>query len=364
MTRDPAPPAAALERSLLALLRRARPAEDFDADSVDAALRLYECGGYLHHLWSRNGTSTPLPPGWAGGLARSHRKTTVDNLAALAGLRRVGRLLLERQVPFLLLKGGAYLIDLYDDPGMRMLTDVDLLIRRADVDRVARLLWKAGMRGDARSYEPERFEMWFPGEGHCRFEFHAALGQPGRYRICEQEIWARSIASEIEGVASRRLGPEDAVLYHAAHLADHYFGPSLKWAIDLREMLRRWTPDPAWLVARAREWRVRTALHLALRHVDKIFPGEVPEGLADRLAPGPLRRRLLRPYLSDAPLEIVNASRSKDARRGVLRILLVDRPIDAAGLLARVVLRPLEMPLRRALGLARPPWDGPGVGRN
>src|SRR2546425_9388295 len=85
MTRDPAPPAAALERSLLALLRRARPAEDFDADSVDAALRLYECGGYLHHLWSRNGTSTPLPPGGAGGVAPAPPQTPVGNPAGLAG---------------------------------------------------------------------------------------------------------------------------------------------------------------------------------------------------------------------------------------------------------------------------------------
>jgi hypothetical protein len=323
------------------------PQDDPHPGDADTCLNRYECGGYLFRSWTQSGRLDLLPDGWARALARAHRKTVVDNLAALAEFRVIGRHLVEEGVPFLILKGGAYLIDLYADPGERRLTDIDMLVHRGDVPRLARRLAAAGYHSLIGDLEFRRFEIGASGEGRCRFEFHWWLGLPLRVRIDQTEVWERSSPANLEGVLCRRLHQEDALLYHVAHQADHYFGPSLKWTIDFQEMLRHWQIDLDSLARRAREWRVCTALYLALRHLEKLFPGAAPATLMQRVAPGRLRRSLLRPYLASDPLQLLSVSNGI-ANRYPLRCLLIDRPVDVVGSAARVLLRPVA--LRLGLG--------------
>jgi len=342
------------------MLRGQRPEGAAPDAAIDGALQRYECGGYLYRAWSHAGRLEDLPPAWAAALERRHRKLALDNLAALAAFREAGRHLVEEGAAFILLKGAAYLIDLYDDPAARMLTDLDLLLRHGDAGRVARRLRAAGYVGETGVDYPEnrRFEMWRPGTGHTRIEFHWWLGLPLRFRIDQDALWGRSIEASLEGISCRRLGPEDALLFHVAHLSDHYFGPSLKWILDLREMFRRWSPDRESLLARATEWRLRVPFYLALTHLQRLFPGAAPPGLLDRLTPGRWRLGMLRGRMSQGPLEFLHPA-SQGAARYPLRCLLIDRPIDAALLAARVLSRPLVRPVERALGRTIPPWEWP-----
>jgi hypothetical protein len=341
--------------SIASLLRVQTPRQDASADLADGCLRRYECGGYLYHRWRSSGRLNALQPGWAGALARAHRKTALDNLQALAEFRSVGRHLAEEGVAFVLLKGGAYLIDLYEDPGERMLTDIDLLVRRAEVGRLARRLAGAGYTTLVGDVESRRFEISARDRNGCRFEFHWWLGLPYRDRIRQEEIWERSVPAVLEGVSCRRLAPEDAILYHVAHQADHYLGPTLKWAIDLREMLRVWRPDVGRLLKQAADWRLRVALDLALRHVHKLFPDAAPPSLINGSATGLLRGRLLRPYLASDPLQMLSPP-ERGPWRYALRFLLIDRPVDALAQALRVMVRPIAGRMGRGKR-SDPPWE-------
>jgi hypothetical protein len=336
----PEPSAATMSEEVAALLRLQLPERDAPAETADACLKRYECGGYLYHAWRAAGRLGTLPPGWRAAVERAHRKFSIDNLGALADFKAVGRHLAEEGVPFILLKGAAYLVDLYDDPGARMLTDIDLLVRKSDVPRLLRRLAEAGFEKRGGLEEYRRFELAAAGRNGCHFEFHSWLGLRFRDRIGQEEVWERSTLVVLEGVPCRRLAPEDAILYHAAHQADHYFGPTLKWAIDLSQMLRIWKPDADVLLRRAADWRLRVALALSLRHVDKIFPGAVPPRLLEGAEVGNTRGRLLRPFLSSDPVQMINPTRS-NLRRYALRCLLIDRPINAFGQILRVLVRPL-----------------------
>ena len=347
-----------LSEAILSLLRGKVPVANASPEDIENCLHRYECGGYLHAAWSAAGRLDSLPQDWAEGIRRAHRKTVVDNLAALGELRRIGRHLAEEKVPFILLKGCAYLLDLYLDPGARRLTDIDLLIRRPDAGRIARRLAGAGYRGDVGIDFPEnrRFEMWYPGAAHCRFELHWRLGLPTRSGLDQEAIWTRSLPALLEGVFCRRLAPEDAVLYHVLHAADHYFGPSLKWTLDLREMFGRWRMDEDVLLGRSREWRCRTALHLALRHLEKVFPGEAPPHFLGSTSPGSVRALLQRGYLSSDPLSLLTIQ--LDSRwRYPQRCLLVDRVLDSFLLTLEVLARPVSRRIARLAGLAAPPWE-------
>jgi hypothetical protein len=324
--------------AVLSLLRGEVPRDDAPPEKADACLRELECGGYLHSLWSRTGGTASLPRGWSAALERAHRKTVVDTLAALADFRAIGRLLEADRIPFILMKGSAYLIDLYDDPGQRALTDIDLLVRPADASRVHRLLQRAGYATLKWDDSYHRFEVVAPGRERCRCEVHWRLGLSER-TVDQQEIWNRAQATVLEGIPCLRLAPEHALLYHVAHQADHFFGPSLKWTIDLRLMFRQWPLDEESLLDHAGGWRVRTALSLALLYLEKLFPGEAPAGLRAHLGLGRLRRWLVHPFLDTGPLRMMSVGNGR-LPRYVARGLLLDHPADIFRGMARALLRP------------------------
>jgi len=335
---DSSQPDAGTTLAILALLRGQVPRDEVSPDTAYASLMQIECGGYLRDLWKQAGRFDSLPRGWAVALERIYRKTAVDTLSALADFRAISRLFDHERVPFILLKGSAYLSDLYDELGQRPLTDIDLLVRPADAIRMYNRLKEAGYSTLQWDDDYRRFEVIAPGTGRCSFEVHWRLGLPER-GIDQDEVWKRSCAAVLEEVPCRRLAREDALLFHVAHHADHFFEPSLKWVVDLRLMLRRWILDPDSLLAQAGGWRVRTALCLAVLYLEKLFPGETPAGLRGRLSLGRLRRWLLDPFLDPEPLGMMRVGNGRLARYSAACILL-DRPVDALQGLTRALRRP------------------------
>jgi hypothetical protein len=346
---------AGLQHALVQALRGHAPELDARPEALDACLARYQCGGYLQTLF--RGTPGRLPEAWAAALARSHHKTLTDSLTAIATLREVEALLRSEGTPFILLKGGAYLADLYEDPGARALTDVDILVRPEDVRRVGSRLERSGMVGETGPLYPEdcRFEMYRPGPLACRVEIHWRIGVEGRVRFDQPALWSGARAATIDGIPVRLLAREESIVYHVWHAADHYFGPCLKWAIDLREMLRRWRPDPERLVRLATQRRARIALHAALTQVDSLFPGEAPDNLLRRAMPGALRRALLRAFRSDAPAEFFVVGPGNAASM-MLRPLLLDSPSEIAGTAGRILARPLLRLARGRQDAAARPW--------
>jgi putative nucleotidyltransferase-like protein len=344
---DPPGPDAGTTSAILDLLRGQVPPDETSPETAYGSLRQLECGGYLRDLWKRAGRLDALPRGWADALERAHRKTAVDTLAALGDFRVFGRLLQAERIPFVLLKGSAYLFDLYDDPGQRPLTDIDLLVRPSDAVRLHQRLREDGYDTVQWDEEYRKFEVIAPGTHRCSFEVHWRLGMP-EFAIVQEEILERAPGIVLEEVHCRRLDREDALLYHVAHQADHFFGPSLKWAIDLRLMCERWPLNMGTLVTRATGWHLRTALALAMRYFDKLFPGEAPAHLRQSLGLSPLRRWLIRPYLDSGPLHLMKVGNMRLSRY-VARCLLLDRPADVIVGMGRAIKRPFV----RRLGLGR-----------
>lgn len=351
-------PSRALQSAILELLHERIPAGGFPPTEIEGCLKRYECGGWIRDRWARAGRLDELPEAWRLPLDRLHQRMRVDNLAALAEFRSLGRILRDEGIPILLLKGADYLVDLYDDPAARFLTDIDLLVKPEDVGRLARLLRGHGYQADLGAHYPEyrRFEMWRPTKGQCRIEFHWQLGVRSRTRIDQRAIWERARTCTLEGVECHRLDDVDDVLYHVFHQAAHYFGPTLKWALDLKLMFLRRRPSEEILLARSASWRVRTALYVALIHLERIFPGTVSGEFVSALCQNKPRGVILERRLLNEPIEIMRGG-SEDSARYALRLLLTDRLTDGIALMIKALARPAVLPLQRLVGSGRPPWE-------
>lgn len=340
-------PSTDIQDAIVAALRGETPGPCRDENAVERALARYECGAYLHARALETGKSLPDP--WGPACARVHRRTIIESLAALGQWKEAAEAFARSGIRSLLLKGIGYLADLYPDPGWRPLLDVDLLVRHDDLAGVVRLLERLGYELRPTPYDREfqRLTMERPAGG-CALEIHWSLGAPHRKAIAAEALLAGARPARLEGMDALVLPPEAGIAYHAAHAADHYFGPSLKWALDLREMGRRWRIDWDEVASVARAWRCRSALAWALAQQARLFPGEIPAGEA-ALPPSRLRR-----VVASGAAEFLWQGMTP-RRPWLLRWLLADSPGDVFWMAASAAARPL----RRVSGRAE--WAAGGV---
>lgn len=325
------------EQLLLALLlgqqaKAERLAAGVDWVRMAQLMHKESVGGYLHRALPRSGLDRLAPSPFLETASAAYRKTTYDNLLLLGRLQEAGAALNESGVPFIVLKGGALIFDLYPDAGMRSLSDIDLLVphdRAASARRtIERLGWRkeSGLQVAAR-----RCGYSTPKPGSCLFEIHWDLSQRYRFQADLDRIWAEARPLDLDGLKAARLGDEDELLYLSLHYGAHYFGLTVKWLVDLVDLIRRRTPDWGNLGQRARGWRGSASLHAALLFVRRSAPELLSQEAVDRAGRHPIADRLLALYESDNPLRFL-----KELPYGPVRLLLAallqDRMRDRAGL--------------------------------
>ncbi len=199
--------------------------------------------------------------------ADQQRAIAIEAVAALA----------PRGIPVALLKGISYAGSLYADPGERPMSDVDLLVPRADHPAAVKLLGELGYRhaGPGVQRSPRHHAVTLKRATGGSVDLHRSPTQLGRVAIDEPGVWARSRTSAwIPGALS--LDPIDELLFHAVNLARSDLIAPLRAFVDAARLLGR--VDPATLQARAREWRFARVLGLCLAVVNHVIADGPPPG--------------------------------------------------------------------------------------
>ncbi len=211
-------------------------------------------------------------------------------------------------IPVIPLKGPLLAEALWDDPGLRPFTDLDLLVHRADVPRAVALLGTLGYRAlewdRPLAYElahataavfvpaaPDPFA--FPVDLHWDLVGFPAGARPRGLDV--EEVWARAERAEAGGRPVLQLAREDLLLYLALHLAVHHPLTGAAWQPDVALLVRREGRGLDWerVVERARRWSVSGAVYLALRLVEERQAPGVPAAVLARLRPRGPRGLLL-----------------------------------------------------------------------
>ena len=215
------------------------------------------------------------------------------------------------------LKGVGLAARFYPELWLRPTSDVDLLVRPADLARATAALREAGYRefqGPAESV--------FDFHHHCSFvtpsrelvevHFTPACGFQSQFDV--EGIFERAKQVELESGPLPVMGLEDALVHMCTHAAHHRF-EGVKWLFDLK-LLARGARQIQWsrAVALARQARVAAAAGMALAEAARRVRAPIPQEVIEALAPG-LRRRLLArrasriPGVGIYPLSLVLADR-------------------------------------------------------
>ena len=244
-------------------------------------------------------------------------------------------------IPVIPLKGPVLAETLYAEPGLRPFTDLDVLVRRADVPRAVDML--AGLGYAPLGYErPLAYDLAYatatcfvatePEPDRFPVDLHwnlvSVVGGNTPSTVGGEEVWSRAVAETRWGRRALALGREDLLLYLALHLAVHHPLEGLVWQLDLALLLRRHRGALDWdeVVARAGRWGLRSAVYFALKRVEDRFGAGVPAHVLSALRPGRTRRACLD-----------RLARIDDPRAWldhVIGVLLIDTPADFVRALA------------------------------
>jgi len=137
--------------------------------------------------------------------------------------------LAKADITVILLKGAATWIDnLYGPDGAREMSDIDILVRAADIERAAVIIETLGY---SQIPNPNMVLEGLPTDR--RHHHLRAFGKPGspvfvelHYRLgygrtggiaSEEELWQNSLAGTLEGVEVRVLNPTYRLIHNTAH---------------------------------------------------------------------------------------------------------------------------------------------------
>ena len=289
---EPLTPSMTREQRLLFDLLSSKPAGrpgSQDAISWDDFLRLAVGLGlspFLAYLLQEG--SLELPDPVREQILERGRANTRRQLRRLAALRQIAAALEGARIPLMVLKGMALAYLAYPNPYCRSMADVDLLVRRADLEKAGELVCGLGFRETAEVDLMERFRpenqprqcfSLVSSDGQVQVEIHAYLRSFAEFGINSDSLWDRSLLTSLGGVPVRVPCPEDFIQHLCLHIGahDHYFG-RLQGLLDFRFYLERYGKEMDWQAIADHSLRHGTSawIYLTLWLAQELLGAPVP----------------------------------------------------------------------------------------
>ena len=255
---------------------------------------------FFYHRLRTLHPDIPVPPGVMEGLRQAYLTNTARNMRLYGNLGKVLEVLRRGHIPVIALKG-AHLAELvYGNRALRIMNDLDLLVKQDDVMRVDALLLEMGCAPAEHSRivgrDNNEFVYVMPKQG-VSLEMHwRILSSLFPFAIDTDGQWARSRPARIAGVDAAVLCPEDLLLHLCLHAGcTHGFEPGLKLFCDISEILRHDGETMDWTLVRrlAREWGIGKCVYLTLQLARELMGVALPAGFMEALKPGDFDGRFL-----------------------------------------------------------------------
>ena len=261
------------ERALLAIVRRLlggdAPAEKVTSPALVELLRRHHLRPLAHSL----GTA---------GLVEASQECSL--LAAFHHklLTSVGADFAAREIRWSVIKGAAYAWSLYEEPGLRPMSDVDLLVEQAEFERACECLLEAGFVERGVSKRTRHAQTFFRAD-HEIVDLHRSILQPLRSNSQMAGVWRRVKGSDaFPGYVE--LDKLDLCCVHVAHMARHELVVPLVSYVDLHRLVASLSQaQSSRLPAALREWRLELAFEAATELTSSLAGGPGSRSLRMRL---------------------------------------------------------------------------------
>jgi hypothetical protein len=309
----------------------------FDAEALWTLGQRHEVLPLVWRTLSDPASIELVEPGLATRLKRRYYATLIRNEARVAELVRILDALDAAGVEAMPVKGPSLAMLAYGHPALRTFDDLDILVRRDDVDVSRPILRSLGYATNqvptfSEAHHAFHDLQWFGtlDGGLLCVELHWALWSPAFFGGDVAELWARSRLVLLRDRPTPMLSTEDTLLHLAIHRTSSPL--RLRFVCDVAEIVRR-NPDLDWeaTVQRATAYGARTALFAALDLAARLLDAPVPPAVLQRLRIGAAKRAVLeRTCGVSALFRRVADDEMKQQPRLLYRVVEQDGPMHIA----------------------------------
>lgn len=261
-------------------------------------------------LWSA------LPPAAQEQLQQRYLYNAQRNLQIYYQFLKLVKTLRLAGIPVIILKGVFLAYAVYEDRALRPMADVDILVRRSDVEGVESALLAAGYQLSQWKHRDwclkNHYHLSYIHPGvNVNIEIHWHILRPGTpYGLEIEELWQQAQPITMAGVELWALSPEHLLLYQCLHIAKHAFGLGLRHFCDLAAILGRYQGQIDWLQVQreADRWHIAKAVYLSLYFTHEFFGGVAEAPMAS------LRPATMEPDVLETAREQILSFGSSTAR--------------------------------------------------
>jgi hypothetical protein len=244
-------------------------------------------------------------------------------------------------IPVIVLKGVTLAELLYNNPGLRVVSDMDIIVPVNMIDTARALITELGY---GLSDVKKSWKHPFHDIPYCKqarlpvfIELHRNLDDPSLVNIPLDDIWKRAQSFQMQGTASLLLSPEDTLLY----LSGCFVKPSnfnLKTLGDITELLKKYNGLLDWdyILKSARSWQVYISLTYTLKMARSLLRAPVPDTVTKTLMTGFFRSFLLRLLINrDTFISPIKWNKLRIETLVLHYSLMMDRPGQVRAVLSR-----------------------------
>ncbi len=198
--------------------------------------------------------------------------------------------LCELGVEAILLKGAYLAREVYDHLGLRCMSDVDLLVKRQDLEKVESLLLSLGYKPDNchRVITKRNHHFAYRKKGSITLEVHWKLHWSCLKAMDVNDLWSRKMQlSNGDQQKVYAFSPEDLLLHLCLHNALHIQNMKLRMIYDLKVVLQRFASqfDFSVMVERAKKWKIQGSVYVFLRLARDLLGHEINSNFLSELEP-------------------------------------------------------------------------------
>ena len=249
---------------------------DMDVDHLINMAIKEGLAGLLYKNLMKSGMLETLDHQQRERLQSLYYQAVVFNLKLIHDLKEVLHLLNQKNIQVVLLQGIALLQQIYDDIGLRPMTDIDLWVLKKDYPGLIGVLRNQGYQRDP--IYPNTFR-----KGSTAFDLHTHLLGADRIRtrtllieIAQEDIFHQPEIIHFEGQKALCLKKYDQVLFLSLHALKHSVS-RLIWLVDIKGLISDWkTSDWKALMHRAEVLGQERAIAYVCFLLVRLFDFDLP----------------------------------------------------------------------------------------
>lgn len=316
-----------------------------------------------------------LPPGWLlDDIRGRYLQEAAISLLRSRELNRILSQLAQTGMEARLLKGLMLGELVYKNPALRPMVDMDLLIRKSELEGILRALSAAGYNIDMDHADPDYVMAYENAVTLSRrskrtwfLELHWSLFDSPYHqeRLSESTLWERAVEFQVDSQPAATLNAELTLLHLAGHLMLHHQGRGMLWWHDIAELLYTAGETMDWqkMLALTRQTGLTAVMQAVAARLDsewgRPFPPSVAVELSSR-APAVKELRVYEAMAGDTPTvgkrflsDLTSFPDSRERLRFLRDNLFPPAPyMDRRYSIPHPALRPLYYPYRWLLGLS------------